>query len=333
MDAETKKEMESQVLTVNDFIDASLLGTPQELYRASRHYIQSGGKRLRPIMTIVSCEMFGGTKEDALPAASAVEFIHNFSLVHDDIMDNDDFRHGISTVHKIFGLPLAILSGDILFSKAFQILSHNTNDLLKKDSLVDMLRRLSTACIEICEGQAQDMYLTKLESFPMEDEYLKMISKKTAALFEVSCSLGALSSRNVSDKDVHNLALFGRNSGIAFQLIDDLIGIKGDSKQTGKSVGNDVREGKKTFPILLSIKTVEPIKREKILKVFGNKFCNNLDVEEAVKIISSLQIEETVRTEAMKYVQKAVDSVSNYEESHSKKMLLDILFFIVNRSK
>ncbi|MFB5599109.1 MAG: polyprenyl synthetase family protein [Nitrososphaeraceae archaeon] len=333
MNDETKKEIESHIITVNDFISSSLVGKPIELYQASSHYIQSGGKRLRPIMTIKSCEMFGGTKIDALPAASAVEFIHNFSLVHDDIMDNDDFRHGISTVHKHFGLPLAILSGDILFSKAFQILSYNSNDSLTKDSLVKMLRRLSTACIEICEGQAQDMHLSKLNSFPTEEEYIKMVSKKTAALFEVSCSLGVLSSQDALENDVQNLALFGKNSGIAFQLIDDLIGIKGDSKHIGKTVGNDVREGKKTFPILLSIKNVESTKREKILKVFGNKCSNPTDVEEAVNIISSLQIEKTVRDVAMKYVERAIDSISNYKESHSKKMLLEVLFFIVNRSK
>jgi geranylgeranyl diphosphate synthase type I len=196
-----------------------------------------------------------------------------------------------------------------------------------------MLRRLSTACIEICEGQAQDILLTKLNSFPTEEEYIEMISKKTAALFEVSCAMGVLSSRDASETDVKNLASFGKNSGIAFQLIDDLIGIKGNSKLTGKTVGNDVREGKKTFPILLSIKNVEPMKRQKIIKVFGSKSCNQSDIEEAVKIISSVQIEQTVRDTAMKYIEKAINSISIYNESYSKNMLLEILFFIVNRSK
>jgi geranylgeranyl diphosphate synthase type I len=333
MNEDAKKEIDSHIIRVNDFIDSSLIGEPNELYQASSHYIKSGGKRLRPIMTIKSCEMFGGTEIDALPAASAVEFIHNFSLVHDDIMDNDDIRHGIPTVHKHFGMPLAILSGDILFSKAFHMLSCNSNDLIKKNSLLEMLRRLSTACIEICEGQAQDILLTKLNSFPTEEEYIEMISKKTAALFEVSCAMGVLSSRDASETDVKNLASFGKNSGIAFQLIDDLIGIKGNSKLTGKTVGNDVREGKKTFPILLSIKNVEPMKRQKIIKVFGSKSCNQSDIEEAVKIISSVQIEQTVRDTAMKYIEKAINSISIYNESYSKNMLLEILFFIVNRSK
>ena len=132
----TKIEIENYIHKINNYFISFLSGEPSELYEASSHYIRSGGKRLRPIMVIKSCEMFGGSQEDALPAASAVEFIHNFSLVHDDIMDNDDLRHGIPTVHKNFGLPLAILSGDILFSKAFQILSTNNNNSLKRKFFV-----------------------------------------------------------------------------------------------------------------------------------------------------------------------------------------------------
>lgn len=333
MNDDIKKDIESHINTVNNYLVPLLRGNPEELYQASSHYIISGGKRLRPIMTIKSCEMFGGSEQDALPAASAVEFIHNFSLVHDDIMDNDDFRHGIPTVHKHFGIPLAILSGDILFSKAFQILSCNSSNSIKDSSLLNMVQRLATACIDICEGQSRDMQLSRLNSFPTEGEYIEMISKKTAALFEVSCSLGALSSKDATEEDVNNLASFGRNSGIAFQLIDDLIGIKGDSRETGKSVGNDVREGKKTFPILLSIKNADSYQKQKILNVFGNKDSSSSEMEEVVKVISSLHIEQIIRDTAMNYIKKAMDSITSYEQSKSKKILQEICFFIINRSK
>ena len=331
MNDDIKKDLESHINTVNNYLVSLLRGNPHELYQASSHYIRSGGKRLRPIMTIKSCEMFGGSEQDALPAASAVEFIHNFSLVHDDIMDNDDFRHGIPTVHKYFGIPLAILSGDILFSKAFQILSCNNS--IKDSSLLNMVQRLATACIDICEGQSRDMQLSGLKSFPTEKEYIEMISKKTAALFEVSCSLGALSSKDATEEDANNLASFGKNSGIAFQLIDDLIGIKGNSRETGKSVGNDVREGKKTFPILLSIKNADSYQKQKILNVFGNKDSSSNEMEEVVKVISSLRIEQIVRDTAMNYIKKAMDSITSYDQSNSKKILQEISFFIINRSK
>src|SRR6187200_852321 len=195
----TKIKVEHYIDKVNNHLLSFLSGKPLELYQASTHYLKSGGKCLRPLMVIKSCEMFGGNQQDALPAACAVEFIHNFSLVHDDIMDNDDLRHGIPTVHKSFGLPLAILSGDILFSKAFQILSTNNVISIKDSSLLSMIKRLSLACVDICEGQAKDVQFTEVDNFPSEEEYIEMISKKTAALFNVSCSLGALSSRNATE--------------------------------------------------------------------------------------------------------------------------------------
>jgi geranylgeranyl diphosphate synthase, type I len=329
----TKIEIENYIHKINNYFLSFLSGEPSELYEASSHYIRSGGKRLRPIMVIKSCEMFGGSQQDALPAASAVEFIHNFSLVHDDIMDNDDLRHGTPTVHKNFGLPLAILSGDILFSKAFQILASNNNNSLTESSLLSMIRKLSAACIDICEGQSKDLQFSQEYNFPTEGEYIEMIAKKTAALFEVSCSLGALSSKNATENDVIKMADFGKNSGIAFQLIDDLIGISGDVNETGKAVGNDIREGKKTYPILLSIKQASELERSHILKVFGKVECESISLKKAIDIISSLEIENIVRKNAMDYINKAMEAINHYEDSEPKNMLKEISHFIVERSK
>ena len=329
----TKLQIENYIKQVNNHLLSFLTGEPSELYQSSTHYLKSGGKRLRPIMVIKSCEMFKGNQHDALPAASAVELIHNFSLVHDDIMDNDDMRHGIPTVHKIFGLPLAILSGDILFSKAFQILSTTNINSIKDSSLLSMIRKLSSACVDICEGQYKDIQFSHGLNFPSEDEYIEMISKKTAALFKVSCSLGALCSRNATDKDVDNMSEFGQNSGIAFQLIDDLIGIAGHSKETGKAVGNDIREGKKTYPILLSFKKASEVERAQILKVFGKDDCDNVSLKKAIDVISSLQIEKMVRKSAMDYIEKARKSIRNYEDSDPKKILQELSTYIVERRK
>ena len=329
----TTLEIENYINQVNNHLLSFLTGKPSELYQASTHYLKSGGKRLRPIMVIKSCEMFKGNQQDALPAASAVEFIHNFSLVHDDIMDNDDMRHGIPTVHKFFGLPLAILSGDILFSKAFQILSTTNIKSIKDSSLLSMIRKLSSACVDICEGQYKDIQFSHGQIFPSEDEYIEMISKKTAALFKVSCSLGALCSRNSTEKDVNNMSEFGKNSGIAFQLIDDLIGIAGHSKETGKAVGNDIREGKKTYPILLSLKKASEVERAQILKVFGKDDCDNVSLKKAIDVISSLQIEKMVRKSAMDYIEKARKAIMNYEDSDPKKILQELSTYIVERRK
>jgi geranylgeranyl diphosphate synthase type I len=328
-----KDELESNASDIEKFILSILEGEPKQLYRASAHYIASGGKRLRPFMVAKSCEMFGGNSKMAMPAAAAVEMIHNFSLVHDDIMDNDDIRHGVPAVHKRYGMPLAILAGDILFSKAFQLLAINCKRVgLAEKSISEMIARLSTACIYVCEGQATDVDMASNRKFSAESQYINMISKKTAALFDVSCALGVLSTVDHVREDVENLSSFGRNVGIAFQLIDDLIGIVGDPKITGKAVGNDIREGKKTYPILLALRNAKGENKNKILKVFSSKSTSSVDLEEAVKTISVIGIDQHVRNAAKTYIYRAVKSIEIYEDSDAKKALESSANFIVERS-
>jgi geranylgeranyl diphosphate synthase type I len=277
--------------------------------------------------------MFAGREERALPAAAAVELIHNFSLIHDDIMDNDDIRHGIPTVHKKYGLPIALIAGDILFSKAFQVLSLHGKSIGHDDNIIaEMNRILSTSCVHVCEGQGLDIQMASSNNIPTIGEYLEMIRKKTASLFEVSCALGVLSSAEPLEDNVDNLSKFGRFTGIAFQLIDDLIGVTGDPKLTGKAVGNDIREGKKTFPILFALEHADTNKREKIMKVFGFKGANRDYVEDAVSAISSLNIEEEVRRTAHDNMIKAFESISSYDETNAKNALVSSAKFIVERS-
>ena len=308
-----KDELESNASSVNQYILSLLEGDPIELYRASSHYIKSGGKRLRPFLLIKSSEMFGGNLRRALPAAAAVELVHNFSLVHDDIMDNDDMRHSVQTVHKHYGMPLAILAGDILFSKAFELLAVNGRAKgISEKAICEMVAKLSSACIQVCEGQATDVRMASMKDELSIDspQYINMISKKTAALFELSCALGVLSAPNSSAIDVERLSWFGRNIGIAFQLVDDLIGITGDPKLTGKAVGNDLREGKKTYPILLALRNAKGENRSKILKIFGRKNASASDLKEAVGTISTIGIDQEIRLAARTHIEKAVQIIS-----------------------
>ena len=329
-----KGELESYASTVNSFILASVEGKPKDLYHASSHYIRTGGKRLRPFMVIKGCEMLGGTAKRALPAAAAVELVHNFTLVHDDIMDNDEMRHGTATVHRYYGMPLAILAGDILFSKAFELLTFHCRKVGVPDkSITDMIARLSFACTEICEGQAIDVEVASSTKFPSVQQYIEMIGKKTATLFEVSCALGALSAPNHTTNDIRSLSLFGRNIGIAFQLVDDLIGVIGDPKLTGKAAGNDIREGKKTYPILLALKNASKEDAEKIKKVFGTKRkALSQDIREAVRIISDTGIEQEVRNEARRYMHEAIKSIEGYGNSDARRSLQFSADFVVDRS-
>lgn len=329
-----KGELESYASTVNEFLLSCLEGKPKELYQASSHLMRTGGKRLRPFIVIKTCEMLGGSMKRALPAAAAVELVHNFTLVHDDIMDNDEIRHGTSTVHRSYGMPLAILAGDILFSKSFELLTFNCRKAgITDKAITQMVGRLSVACIEICEGQAMDIGVASSTKLPKEQEYISMIGKKTAALFEVSCALGALSAPNFTDRDIRNFSSFGRGIGLAFQLIDDLIGVVGDPKLTGKPAGNDLREGKKTYPILLALENAREEKKDKLLKVFGAKDkASPSDIKDAVRIISDLGIEHEVRDLAKRYMSDAVDAIESYHDSDPKRSLQFSADFVVGRS-
>jgi len=322
-----EKTIEKNAKIVNKYLNSKLKGNPKTLYDAAAHLIIHGGKRLRPHMVIKSCQILGGNITTAMPAASAVEMIHNFTLVHDDIMDNDEMRHGVPTVHKKFGMPIAILAGDVLFSKAYQII---TDSKISKNSTVELVSRLAKACVDVCEGQLLDVKMADEKRIPTQKEYITMIGKKTAALFDVSCSMGAICATS-NQKDVLNLSNFGKNLGIAFQITDDLIGVMGDPKITKKPVGNDLREGKKSLPILMAIKLSRGEDQKIILKAFGNSKATKNDLKNAVDVIRSLGIEEEVRAQALKYAEMAKKSLSKYSGS-AKTELIDLLDFVVRRS-
>ena len=312
---------------VNRFLGSQIKGDPAQLYKAAAYLIVNGGKRLRPYMVLKSCQVLGGKSKDVMSAAGAVEMVHNFTLVHDDIMDNDETRHGVLTTHKKFGMPLAILAGDVLFSKAFQVVSKSN---LPSQSTNELVSRLSKACVDVCEGQLLDIKMAESKKIPSQNEYIKMISKKTAALFDVSCSMGAICAKSKT-KDIANLSSFGKNLGIAFQITDDLMGVMGDPKITKKPVGNDLREGKKSLPILLAIKKAKGKNKKIILHAFGNQKAKKKEIEIAVRIIKSLGIEKSVRNQALHYAEKAQKSLNSYSGA-SKNELISLLDFVVKRS-
>jgi geranylgeranyl diphosphate synthase type I len=314
---------------IDSFLLSRLVGEPKDLHHAASYLIEHGGKRLRPYMVIKSCQILGGTVRQAIPAAAAVEMVHNFTLVHDDIMDNDEMRHGVPTVHMKFGVPIGILAGDLLFSRAFETAA---NPYLRKEGDVglNLVTTLAKACTDVCEGQALDISMAKSDTIPSEDQYIKMIEKKTSSLFVASCAMGAIAAKK-SVTDVTRLSTFGRNLGIAFQIIDDLIGVIGDPKITKKPVGNDIREGKKSLPILMAIKKANKQERKIILNAFGNSSVSKSEVEKAVSTISALGIENTIKQKAMLHSNAAKKSISRYK-GPAKNELLFLLDFVVERS-
>ena len=303
-------------------------GSPSGLYEAATHLVASGGKRLRPHMAIKSCEMLGGRAAAAMPAALAVEMVHNFTLVHDDIMDNDEVRHGVPTVHRRFGVPVAILAGDVLFSKAFEAVC---GPRVGAERSALLAARLAAACTEVCEGQMLDMEMAGGARAPSEDEYLEMVSKKTAALFDAACAMGAVCA-GAPRRDVARLASFGRNLGIAFQITDDLIGVMGDPTVTKKPVGNDLREGKKSLPILMAAASASGAAKRSIERCLGNRRATRAELAAAVGAIRGMGIDGDVRDRAALYAKRARRSLAG-RDGPAAAELSSLLDFVVSRSR
>ena len=184
-----KEEVAKRAEIINKAIEELLpIKEPEGLYKACRHLIKAGGKRLRPVLSLISAEALGKDWNRILPSAVAIETIHNFTLIHDDIMDRDELRRGVPTVHTLYGEPTAILAGDTLFAEAFEILARCE---VEAENLVKAVRMLADVCVKICEGQYLDMSFEERD-FVSEDEYLEMVEKKTAVLIACSCSMPAV---------------------------------------------------------------------------------------------------------------------------------------------
>ena len=217
------------------------------LYDAVAYVLEGSGKRLRPLLVLATAESFGARREAAMPAALAVEVFHNFTLVHDDIMDRSASRRGKPTVHERWGESIGILAGDYLLAQSFDLLRQ-----LEREVMGSAIERFHQMVVRLCEGQAMDTMFERLD-FVSTDEYMDMVSRKTGALIEASLALGGLVA-GVAEPDLSLLAIVGSHAGLAFQIQDDLLDLTSDSADWGKPVGADLMVGKKSF---LTVKGLE----------------------------------------------------------------------------
>lgn len=218
---------------------------PAELYQPMGYILSLGGKRLRPALSLAACELFGGKPEEALMPALGIEVFHNFSLVHDDIMDEADIRRGKATVHKKWNRDIAILSGDAMLVKAYQYIAE-----VKAEILPSVLACFSQTALEICEGQQRDMNFES-RSDVQEAEYIEMIRQKTAVLLGAALKIGALVG-GATEASADSLYQFGINAGLAFQIQDDLLDAYGDPEKVGKKPGGDILQDKKTMLMIFT---------------------------------------------------------------------------------
>ncbi|HID43602.1 MAG TPA: polyprenyl synthetase family protein [Archaeoglobaceae archaeon] len=292
---------------------------PEELYKASRHLISAGGKRLRPVLSLISTEAIGEDYRKILPAAIAIEIIHNFTLIHDDIMDKDVLRRGVPTVHVKWDEPTAILAGDTLFAKAFEII---TECDVEPENLVKASRMLAEVCISICEGQYLDMNFEDRAQIS-EEEYIDMVKKKTAVLIAASCSLPAVLFGK-DKKIVDTLWNFGLLSGTAFQIHDDVLDIIGGEK-IGKDWCSDIVEGKKTIIIIKAIESGVN------LEIFGKGNADEKEKKMAVEKLMKCGAIEYAKSKARHYLNEAKSSLSLLDESPARNLLEEIADYLISR--
>ena len=303
---------------------------PEVLAKASRHLLEAGGKRLRPCLVLTSCEAVGGRAKDAIEAAVALELLHNFTLIHDDIMDRDEFRRNVKTVHVLWGEPVAIIAGDALFAKVFEVLAANAKRLkLPAERAVELFNTVSRASFEICQGQALDMLFEGRKDIT-EAEYLGMISSKTGALLEASTRVGALLG-NGRPKQVKALAGYGRLVGMAFQIRDDLLGVVGEQKKFGKPIGSDVREGKRTLVIVRALKAASKEDRKKLLHAFGNRKASWAELKRAIEVLKRSGALDYTAGKAREFVAQAKSKLRVLPDSEAKQFLLKLADFTVER--
>ena len=295
---------------------------PKLLYEASRHLIEAGGKRLRPFLTLKSCEVVGGHVGNALPVAAAVELLHTFTLIHDDIMDRDRQRRGRQTVHVKWGVPIAITAGDLLFAKVYESILHYTDlEQVPPNRLLKALDIITNAAIAICEGQANDMMFEEKETIS-EEEYFKMIGGKTASLLKAAAQTGAIvgGGTNLQVKHVGDFAFY---SGLAFQIVDDILGLTADEKALGKTVGSDIREGKRTLIISNALSTADREQRNLILSALGNRKAPTDQIRRVTGIIVELGSIDYAFKKAKMLGEEAKQQLSIFPESPAKTSLLE----------
>lgn len=243
-------------------------------------------------------------------------------------MDEDDKRRGAPTVHVLWGVPMAIIGGDMLFAKAYETALSARN--VSPNQLLEIIATITSATISVCEGQALDMLFEKRKDIS-EEEYLDMVYKKTAALLEAAAKVGALTGDGTSTQ-VKRLGDLGRYAGLAFQMVDDILGLTADEKALGKPVGSDVREGKSTILVIHALAHADENQRGQILSVLGNKDAKNSQIKEAIRTIQSLGSIEYAASKAEMFIGQAKAQLAPFPSSPSKDTLIDLCDYIVSRS-
>ena len=295
------------------------------LYDPVNYILDIGGKRLRPVLTLVATDLFGGIVADSIKPSLGIEVFHNFTLLHDDIMDNAPLRRGQSTVHEKWNVNAAILSGDVMFVQAFSLVTSCKNEFLR-----DVLDLFNITAVEVCEGQQHDMDFESRNDVSIA-EYIEMIRLKTSVLVACALKLGAVLA-SAPKEDAEKLYDFGLNLGIAFQIKDDILDVFGDASLVGKKVGGDILANKKTYLLLKALEDADE-SQNITLKSWLSKEGGADKVDAVTEIYEALSVKEKADEVMDGYYQKSIQALDAIQiDATKKKYLYDFARGLMSRT-
>ncbi|MDI9309540.1 MAG: polyprenyl synthetase family protein [Limnohabitans sp.] len=308
--------LQYQEIISKHFSELTISKQPDNLYEPIRYILSLGGKRMRPVLTLMSAEVFDADIFKAINAATAVEVFHNFSLIHDDIMDDAPLRRGNQTVHEKWNINTGILSGDAMLILAYQFFESYEPKIFR-----ELAKLFSKTALEVCEGQQYDVDFETRDDVSIL-EYLKMIEYKTAVLVAAAMKMGAIVAET-SEENANLIYDFGLNLGIAFQIQDDYLDAFGDPETFGKQVGGDIIENKKTFLYIKALEFANPTDKEKLLQLFSMQPEDNTDKIQSVKEIFNSSGASQATQQAIKdYTFEAFKTLEQIAISDEKKQVL-----------
>lgn len=318
--AETSKELDSHI---KSYISDE---KPDNLIEASRQYPYAGGKRMRPAMVLAACGAVGGDRKKVFPLAVAIEYIHNFTLIHDDLMDGDEVRRGMVTSHVKYGMPTAILAGDALFAKAFEIIASID---VPGETLRDVLKVVTRAVWDLARGQQMDINNENGEEVTME-EYIETIRLKTSVLFASGAAGGAMIG-GADEKTVNAVHSYAMKLGVAFQMFDDILGIVGDPKKTGKSSGNDIRKGKSTVMVCHALSNLKDKNLSEFRSVLGKADASEAEIEKVRNILKKAGSIDYAISMAETFTKEAIACLCDLPESKDKEFMIALAEYAMAR--
>ena len=297
--------------------------TPASLYEPGEYFLSWGGKRIRPVMCLMGNEMFDAIKSDSYEVATAIELFHNFTLIHDDIMDEAPLRRGMETVHMKYGSNTALLTGDVMMIRAYEYINKINPQYLPR-----ILALFNKTAKEVCEGQQLDIDFEKMTDVSL-DAYIEMISLKTSVLLAASLEMGAILG-GASEGNCRHLYEFGKNLGIAFQIQDDYLDAFGDPEKFGKEVGGDIRQNKKTFLLLHALEVANADQKKALQQLMQENPADK--VQQVLSIFKDCNVDAWANSLKEKYLQTALKHLDDIAVmAVRKKPLEELADFLIQR--